>query len=157
MSDGSPRLTTSSARVMAGAEIVRVRDRALRVDAHPLRDLREVDVRILDRRPDVRARDAAVVPVGHALQVHDLLVIRAVVVHHREQRNPVMRRRPPHAGRVHEVAVALNRHRQPAVLLVRERGADRRGRAVADAGAAGAAERLVVLVEDSTAARSSRS
>jgi hypothetical protein len=52
----------------------------------PWRDLREVDVGIVDRRADVRARDAALMAIGHALQVHQLLVIRAVVVHHREQR-----------------------------------------------------------------------
>ena len=90
-------------------EIIGVRDRALRVDAHPLRDLREVDVRILDRRPDVSARDAAIVPVGHALQVHDFLVIRAVVVHHRQDGDPVVCRRPQHSWRIHQVAVALDR------------------------------------------------
>ena len=50
--------------------------------------------------PMWRPCDSAIVAIGHALQVHDLLVIGAVVVHHGEQRNPVMRRRPPDAGRI---------------------------------------------------------
>ena len=50
-------------------------------------------------------------------------------------------------GRVHQVAVGLDRHRQPAVPAVRERAADRRRRAVADAAAAGMAEPLIRLVE----------
>ena len=79
------------------------------------------------------ARDAALVAVGHALDVHHFLVIRAVVVHHRQQRDLVMRRRPQHAGRVEQVAVALDVHRQPAVLLVGQRAAHGRRRAVADA------------------------
>ena len=129
------------------AEILRVGDRPLRVHAHALRDLREVHVRLVDRRADVPARDAALVAVGHPLDVHHLLVIGAVVVHHGQQRDLVMRGGPQHAGRVQQVAVALDVHRQPPVLPVGQRAADRRRRAVADAGAARAAEVLVVLVE----------
>ena len=54
--------------------------------------------------------------VGHALHVHDLLVIGAVVVHDAQQRNLVMRRGPQHAGRVHQVAVGLDADREAAVL-----------------------------------------
>ena len=42
--------------------------------------------------------DAALVPVGHALNVHDLLMIGAVVVHDEEQRDLVVRRRPQDPG-----------------------------------------------------------
>ena len=71
-----------------------------------------------DGGPDVRVPHAALPPVGHALQVHHFLVIRAVVVHHGQQRNAVVRRRPPHPRRKHEVAVALDRDREPPALLV---------------------------------------
>src|SRR5204863_1794574 len=47
-----------------GTELVRIADRTFRVDAHPFHDLRVIDERILQRRADVRARDAAVVPVA---------------------------------------------------------------------------------------------
>ena len=86
-------------------------------------------------------------PVGHALDVHEFLVIRAVVVHHHEQWDVMMRRGPQYAGGVHQIAVAIDAHRQPPVFLVRQRGADRRRRAVAYARAARAADVLVVLGE----------
>ena len=86
--------------------------------------------------PMPAAIDAAIVAVRHALHVHHFLVVGAVVVHDAQQRNAVMRRGPQHAGRVHQVAVVLDVDRQPAVLLVGERRAHRRRRAVADAGAA---------------------
>ena len=86
-------------------------------------------------------------PVGHALDVHDFLVIGAVVVHHRQQRNPVMRRGPQDAGRVHQIAVGLDADDEASVLLVRERRADGRRSAVADACAARRADVLIRLVE----------
>ena len=61
---------------------------------------------------------AAVVPVRHALEVHELLVVRAVVVHHREQRDLVLGGGPQHAGRVHEVAVGLDADRKPPEVAV---------------------------------------
>ena len=64
------------------------------------------------------AIDAAVVAVAHALHVHHFLVIGAVVVHHAQQRNAVMRGGPQHAGRVHQVAVGLDRDREAAVLAL---------------------------------------
>ena len=51
----------------------------------------------------------------HPLDVHHFLVIRAVVVHHAQQRDAVVRRRPERARRVHQIAVGLDAHREPAV------------------------------------------
>ena len=59
--------------------------------------------------PDVVAEARhAVAEARQPLHVHHFLVVGAVVVHHREQRDPVLRRGPQHAGRVHQVAVALD-------------------------------------------------
>ena len=64
----------------------------------------------------------------------------------------VVRGGPQHAGRVVQIAVALNVDGQPAVLAVGERGADRGGRAVADAVRAMPADVLIVLGRNPTAA-----
>ena len=63
--------------------------------------------------------------VGHALKVHDLLVIRTVVVHDAEERNTMMCRGPNGAGRIHEIAVILDAHAKASVLSVRKRRPDR--------------------------------
>ena len=104
-----------------------------RVHSHALRDLGEIDVGIGHRGADHRAIDAAARAVRHALHLHQLLVIGAIIVHHREKRNVVMRRSPQHARRVHQVAIVLNIHREAAVFLVGQRRAHCRRRAVADA------------------------
>ncbi|MGA8697796.1 MAG: hypothetical protein WB689_28965, partial [Xanthobacteraceae bacterium] len=53
--------------------------------------------------------------------MHHLLVIAAIVVHYGEQRNPVPRRSPQHARRIHQVTVGLDRDREPAHITVGER------------------------------------
>jgi len=58
-----------------------------------------------------------------------------------------MRRGPENSRRVHQVAVILNGDRQPAVLLVSQRGAERGRRAVADAESSGRSDVLVKLVK----------
>src|SRR5215470_18860382 len=68
------------------AELFRIRHGPFGVQAETSRQSGVVDVRVFDGRPDPCRRDAALVPVGHALNVHDLLMIGAVVVHDREQR-----------------------------------------------------------------------
>jgi hypothetical protein len=68
--------------------------------------------------PVLRALEAAVTAVGHELHGHDLLVIRAIVVHQIENRNLMMRGRPQHAVGHHEIAIGLNANAQPPVLLV---------------------------------------
>ena len=71
--------------------------------------------------------NAALVPGGHTLDVHDLLVIGAVVVHDGKQGDAVVSRGPQHARRVHEIAIALGIDHQAAMLLMSQRGAYRGG------------------------------
>src|SRR4029077_15901286 len=74
-------------------------------------------------------------------------MIPAIIVHHAEQRNLVMRRRPKDAWRIHQIAVTLDIHREAAVFTIGERRADCGGRAVADAVASLCANVLVVPIE----------
>jgi virginiamycin B lyase len=74
-----------------------VGDRPFAPHAVGLRELRVIDERIVDRGADVRARHVAVVHARHALDMHRLVQIRAVVEHHVEDRDLVVRRRPQHA------------------------------------------------------------
>src|SRR5262249_53957051 len=108
-------------------------------------ELGGIDIRVLHRRAVRRAIHGAFVETRHLLEVHHFLVIGAVVVHHDQDRDLVMRRGPEHAGPVHEIAVVLDRHREDALVAVGERRADRRGRAVADTRAARAADEIIVL------------
>ena len=71
-------------------------------------ELRVIHDRIVDVRSDLRRRNVALTPVRHALHVHDLLMITAVVPHDREHRDLVMRRGPQRAGSIHRVAVVLD-------------------------------------------------
>src|SRR5207302_9391544 len=121
-------------------EILGIGDRAFTVPAHALRHLGIVDVRILDGRSDSCAFDPAIVPVPHTLQVHDLLMVGAIIVHHGQHWNPMVRGGPQHAGSVHQITIILDIHGQPAVLFVRKRGADGGRRAVSHAGSAGATD-----------------
>src|SRR6266700_3736199 len=76
------------------SQIPRIIDGALGVHPHALRQLGEIHIRVRKRSPDSGAVDSALVPVGHALHVHELFVIGAVIVHDAQQRNAMMRRRP---------------------------------------------------------------
>ena len=108
-----------------------------------------LDVRIHDagaHRPHVAAAvDDAVPEVGQALHVHQFLVVAAVVVHHRQQRDFVLGRGPQHAGRIHQVAIRLEAHRKAPEVAVGERRAYRGRCAVTDAVTAGAAEPVIML------------
>src|SRR6188508_2772702 len=73
-------------------------------------------------------------------------MVAAVVVHHGEQRDLVLRRGPHHAWRVHEVAVTLDVDREAAEIAVGESGTDRRRDAITDAIAAGVPQPMVVLL-----------
>jgi hypothetical protein len=96
--------------------------------AQRFRELRVIDVRIPDRRADMRILDAPLAPIGHALKMHDLLMVGAVVPHDGQHRNLVMRRRPERAWGIHRVAVVLKIDAQPPVrFAMRERGAYRCG------------------------------
>ena len=90
---------------------------------------------------------------GHVLHVHQLLMIRAIVVHDVQHRNAMMRGRPENAGGVVQIAVALDVDADAAVLLVGQRRAHRGRSAVADAISAVAADELIMLVEVPQAAR----
>src|SRR5215813_3123974 len=61
-------------------QIFGIRDRSLRIDAHTARDHCVIDVRVFDCRSDCRVRYPALMAIGHTLNMHDLLVIRAIVV-----------------------------------------------------------------------------
>ena len=97
--------------------------------------------------PILRAIHAAIVLVRHALHLHHFLMIGAVVVHDAQQRNAVMRGGPQDSRRIHQVAVALDVDREPAMLAIGQRRAHRGRRAVADAVPALPADVVIVLVE----------
>ncbi len=72
----------------------------------------------------------------NALLVQLVVIERAIVGDHEQERNFVMHR-CPHRGHAHEViAVAANGDRQPAGILQRQRGTDGNSRAATDAAAA---------------------
>src|SRR6185437_8275698 len=64
--------------------------------------------------------------------------------HH--DRNLVLRRGPERAWRYHQIAVAHDRHREPAMLAIGQGRADRATAAIADAERAGIAEEVIVLI-----------
>ena len=72
----------------------------------------------------------------HPLLMDLVVVERAIVGDHEQERNAVVRRGPDRGDAHQEVAVAADRDRQAAAALQRERGADRDARAAADAAAA---------------------
>ncbi len=107
-SAGSPFFTTASARLIAGP-------RSLGLEIGPSthispclgRSSPKIQIGILELRADARPVDAAVVPRRHALHVHDLLVIGAVVVHDREHRDLMVRGRPERSRNKHQIPVVL--------------------------------------------------
>src|SRR5215472_5896262 len=115
-------------------ELRRILDRPLRPPAHRLRKLVVLNVRVLDAGADwpqvVTEIGHAIAEVGQALEVHDLLVIAAVVEHYGQLRNVVPCGGPQHTRRVHEIAVGLDVDREAAEIAVGERGTDRGGGAV---------------------------
>src|SRR5712691_1773805 len=62
-------------------EVFGICDGTLGMNAHALRQSREVDIGVIEGGADVWVGNAAIVAVGHALQVHQLLMIGAVVMH----------------------------------------------------------------------------
>src|ERR1700719_913524 len=71
-------------------EIFGITNRSLGVPSHALRKFCEIDIWIDEGSADAGILDAALMPVGHSLDMHRLLMIAAVIVHNVEQRNPVM-------------------------------------------------------------------
>jgi hypothetical protein len=64
------------------AKLSWIGNRTLTVNTHASCDRREVDVWIFDPGADAGIGDAALMSIGHALDVHDLLMVGAIVVHH---------------------------------------------------------------------------
>src|SRR5207247_1782500 len=87
----------------------------------------------------------AVMQRRHALQMHELLMVRAVVVHDVKNRNPVMRGGPQNTRRVEQVSVRLERHREESLLTIGKRDTQCAANAIAHALAASAAEHLAVM------------
>src|SRR5581483_10065798 len=118
-----------------GGEILRIFDRPLRPRAEPAAQGCEVNLRLEHRGADPSVLERALAMARHLALM--LLVVheRTVVVDNREQRNLVVHRGPQRPGRHHHVAVAENHDREAALLVSRQRRADRRAGAVADAAA----------------------
>src|ERR1700730_9280878 len=129
-----------------GPQILGIGNGPFAIHAHALRQLGVLDIRRGDGGADIGAIDAAVMPVGHDLHLHHFLMIAAIIVHHAEQRNLVMRGGPEDAGRVHQIAVTLDIYREAAVFAIGERGADGGGRTVANSVAALRADVVIVLI-----------
>src|SRR5207244_3813197 len=67
----------SKRAAQCGAEILRISDRAFAVDAQAARNRRVIDVGIFDGGADAGVGDPALMAVGHALDMHDFLMVRA--------------------------------------------------------------------------------
>ncbi len=129
------------------AQVFRIRDWSLSIDAHAACDHRVIDIRIFNRRTDPCVGYTALMTIGHALDVHDLLVIGTIVVHDAEQRNPMMCRRPKRARRIHEITVILYADAKTPILPVRERGANRCRQTRADPRCAAGQQSLILLLD----------
>src|SRR5579884_1575171 len=90
------------------AEIFRIRDRPFCVPTHALRKFCEVYIGIDKRRTNARIFDSALMAIGHPLDVHDLLMVSAIVSHYRQERNSMMRRRPKYPVGIHKVTIVLH-------------------------------------------------
>src|SRR5439155_26378524 len=99
------------------SRLPRVTDSPLRPPAHTLREPGIVHIGIVLRGSNMDAVPAAIPAVGDALYTHDLLVIRAIVMHDHQDRDATMSRRPQLAVGDHEIPVRLNGNREPAVFL----------------------------------------
>ena len=96
---------------------------------------------------------SAIATARHLLNEHHLLVIRAIVVHERQQRDLVVNRRPENARRIVQIAVGLNVDRESTVPSVGQRGADRRRGAVTHRAGTLPADVLMMFVEIPQATR----
>ena len=108
---GSPRLTTSPP--CAASDRARPDRYDRRPHAHALRQLRIINGWVVDNGANVGAVDATGVAIRYPLNMHQLLMIGAVVVHHGQQWDFVMHRRPQSAWAAHQLAIALEVHDKP--------------------------------------------
>src|SRR5207249_1486064 len=67
----------SKRAAQCGAEILRISDRAFAVDAQAACNRRVIDVGIFDGGADAGVGNPALMAVGHALDMHDFLMVRA--------------------------------------------------------------------------------
>src|SRR5882757_1746054 len=141
------RLDNLNGALDGGTQLVRIRDWALSMHAHALSELGIVDIRTYDGCSNIGTRNSAVMPVRHALDVHEFLMVAAIVVHDAEKRDLVVRRGPQNPGGVHQVPIALDGNSEAAVFFVGEGRAQRGRGSVADAVAAGTSDGLMVFVE----------
>ena len=65
---------------------------------------------------------------GHVLDEHELLMPGAVVVHDRQQRQPVVHGRPKRSGRIVQISVTLHIDHEPPARLRGERRARAKAR-----------------------------
>src|ERR1700746_154174 len=117
------------------------------MDSHALCDFCVIDSRIVQCSADVGFSDAAIMAQRHPLNMHDFLVVSAVIMHDTEERNRMVRGGPEHTGCVHQIAVILNRNAQATILFVRQCCSHSSGSTVAHACSAGTAQELIRLLE----------
>src|SRR5215831_20604241 len=77
--------------------------------------------------------------------MHHLSMIGAVVVHDHQDGDLMVCRGPEHAGRVHQIAIALDRDGNDTFVAISESRADRPRGSVAFAGSAGTTEKVVIF------------
>src|SRR5580700_10801629 len=107
----------------------------------------EIDFGLGHALADPLVLDRAVAHARHPLLVQFVVIERAIVGEHEQQRDLVMHR-GPHRGDAHQkIAVAADRDRQPSGALERQRGADRNARSAADAAAAVGADVIERMLE----------
>src|SRR5437867_830111 len=134
------------AALQRGRELRRVGNRPFSRHAVSGRNPGVIDVRISQRAPDVSPVRATAAYAGHVLDEHELLMPRAVVVHHGQHGQLVMYGRPQHARRVVEIAIGLHVDDDAPAASGGESRANRGGSTIAHAARALAAEVAVGLV-----------
>ena len=100
-------------------KIIGMIDGAGSPDSHTLCQLGEVNFRIIKHVTDFcLAVCAAPAPQCRTLDVHDFLVISAVVMDDRYQRDLMVRRGPEYTRRIEQVTIGLDVDGQPALVTV---------------------------------------
>src|SRR5207237_10590512 len=121
--------------------------RAKALGALAARNHADVDVRIGDTLADPLVVDWTVAGHGDTLLMDLVVVERAIVGHHEQDRNAVMHSSPHRRAAHHEVAVAADRDRHAAGALEGERRTDRNARSAADAATAVGAHVIARLTD----------
>ncbi len=106
-------------------DVLRIVDRAFAVAAHRAGEPREVRLRAHQVHADMRLGLVGAAQLRHPDLVRPVVVVGAVVVHHDQHRDLVLRRDPQRAGVEHQVAVGLDVDHEALVVAVRQRHAER--------------------------------